>query len=199
MKYTFLLLTALLASSCSQTPGDAFRRSNDDSTAAKMYHTMAQQGDVQAAFKLGLLLSERRLSPAEASHYGPASRWFAQSCPALPAACHNLGVEYTNAGDHQRAEQFYLTAATRNYMQSQFNLASAYVNGYLPLPADPSQAFAWLLIARQEAARCQEAAPSLCQWVLTDKAGNQAWFRSRLTPAQQAEAERRAATWAARH
>lgn len=189
----FLASLILSVSGCSSVPGDAALRAGHPEIAADLYRRGAEQGDASAALRLGLLVDEGRVSTAQ---YGQAGDWFKKGCTLgnLPS-CHNVGVayEYGKDGlpiDYVEARNFYLKAAAAGYMQSQYNLASMYSNSYI-VPADDVEGLKWMLLAQMSAEKCKQL-PG-CQWQLEDPPGHKRRLESRLTLAQQREAQKLAA------
>jgi len=190
-----LLLLVSSLGACSHTPGDAALRGGHPGAAADLYKKGADVGRPDSAFKLGRLLEEGQ---ADASRYGAAVSWYARACELGDrAGCHNAGVAYeygkSGAGkDLDEARGFYLKAAARGFMQSQYNLGSLYSNGYVT-PADDVEGYKWMLIA-EKAARACAPAPN-CDWVLRDPPGHRARLKSRLSESGISEAERQATAW----
>jgi TPR repeat protein len=179
---------------CSHTPGDAALRGGHEEAAADLYVKGAEQGDPEAALKLGLLLNNGSVS-TEA--YGQASRWFQKACElgSLPG-CHNLGIayEYGNDGvvkDLNKAYECYLKAAERGYMQSQYNLSSLYSNGYIE-PQDNVEGLKWMLLSQKAARACKL---QICEWILKDPPGHKEKLKERMTPSEIKKAENLAETW----
>jgi len=178
-----------------QTPGDAAVRGGHFEQGADLYKRGADQGDGDAALKLGLLLDQGRL---RGNSYGTAAEWFKKACELgnLPG-CHNVGVafEYGKKGlekDYVQARVYYLRAADRGYMSSQYNLGSLYSNGYVT-PADDVEGFKWMLIAEKSALQCK--AVPLCQWVLEDPPKHRQRLKERLSRENQQRAEILATEW----
>lgn len=163
MPTRLLLVIALLAPlGCSSTPGDAAYRSNHPEKAADLYRRGAEQGDSDAALKLGLLLQEQTSLITE---YGAAGQWFVKACDLSDVVgCHNAGVgfEYGKDGlrkDYDHARDYYEKAASRGYMQSQYNLGTLYSNQYF---RDDVSGLMWLLAAQETTKTC--ASMPLCKW-----------------------------------
>jgi TPR repeat protein len=116
---------------CSTTPGDAAYRAGYRPQAADLYRTGAAQGDATAALKLGLMIYRGEVPAAT---YGTASSWFVTGCDLGDTiCCHNVGVAYEYGAeegypevtkDLAKAQEYYLRAARRGYMPSQYNLGS---------------------------------------------------------------------------
>lgn len=185
----------LIGSGCSAVPGDAAFRAGHPEQAAALYYRGAQQGDASAALRLGLLIDNGQVSPAE---YGEAGEWFERSCGiGNITACHNAGVayEYGSSGlpeDLALAHEFYFKAANSGYMQSQYNLASMYSNNHIS-PQDSVEGLKWMLLARTAAEQCRQQ--DLCMWILEDSPGHTQRLKSRLSDIQQSHATKLAAQW----
>jgi TPR repeat protein len=191
-----LLLIISTNVGCSHTPGDAALRGGHPDSAADLYMKGAELGDSEAALKLGLLLNDGSVS---AERYGQASRWFQRACELgnLPG-CHNLAVayEYGNDGaakDINKAYEYYLKAAERGYMQSQYNLSSLYSNKYIE-PQDDVEGLKWMLLSQNAAKACKSP---LCEWILKDPPGHKEKLKARMTVTEIKKAEDLAAGWAA--
>lgn len=184
------LAAALLCCGCASTPGDAASRLGHPEQAADLYRRGAEQGDAEAALKLGLLLDQ---GPVAGSGLGSAADWYVKACDlGSPVGCHNVGVgfEYGKSGldkNLESARAYYLRAARQGYMQSQYNLGSLYANQYL---SDDVEGLAWLLAAQEAASHC--ASDSLCRWVLDDPPGHISKLKARMSPSDIARAGTRA-------
>jgi hypothetical protein len=135
-----------------------------------------------------------------ASDYGAAITWFARACELKDVvSCHNAGVAYEYGPeqgdpevsiDYEKAGQYYLRAAERGYMQSQYNLGSLYANEHL---SGDSAGLVWLLVAQKSAGTCRKN--ELCKWISNDPPGHLARLRSRMPLVDQKGAEVSAASW----
>jgi TPR repeat protein len=174
----FSLLFQLAA--CSEIPGDAAFRAGHYQAAADLYKKAAEEGNGLAALKLGLLVGYY-VSPET---YGQAAEWYRTACDrGVLEGCHNLGVlyEYGNRGvvkDLKEAFRYYLLAAERGYMQSQYNLASMYSNDYIQ-PRNDVEGYKWFLLAQKAAEKCRSR--SVCKWVLDDSPHHGRTLQERLT------------------
>jgi Sel1 repeat len=172
MKYPALLVAgvALLLGACSSTPGDAALRSDHPQQAADLYRRGAEQGDAEAAFKLGRLIDGGTLRD---SSYGNAGHWYVEACELGDVVgCHNaaVGYEYGTLGldkSYEEARSLYKRAAQQGYMQSQYNLGSLYANQYF---TGNVEGLAWLLAAQAKASACLP--DPLCKWVVDDPPGH---------------------------
>lgn len=144
----------------------------------------SEQGDPAAALRFGVLLE--------------SGDWFKKACDlgSLPG-CHNAGVAYESGKskldkDYSQARAYYLRAAERGYMQSQYNLASLYSNNHIS-PPDDVEGLKWMLLAQKSASQCKQ--DPLCAWALQDPPGHKQRLLSRLSSAQKENAESLAAEW----
>lgn len=191
-----LLLFVLGAcAGCSTTPGDAALKAGHSEKAAEIYAQGAELGDAEAALKLGMLISNGTVTDPQ---YATAFKWYLRACDlGSRPGCHNVGVCYQE-GKHgveksfPKAREYYLKAAERGYMQSQYNLANLYAAGDVT-PPDDVEGLKWLLLARKAAESCKEA--TLCEWILQDPGGRMTMFKGRMTEKQIKEAEERARDW----
>lgn len=192
MAFGFLVAPLFLAG-CGGVPGDAAIRAGHPEVGADHYKTGADQGDSDAALRLGFLIAEGSV-PKE--KYGTPVHWFSRACDlGSDAGCHNVGHafndgEFGEKPDYERAKTFYLRAAERGYPQSQYNLASMYSDRYL---TGDVEGLTWMIIARQGSEQCK--ATEVCQWMLDDPPGHHARLRNRMSPEQIAEATGAANAW----
>jgi TPR repeat protein len=160
-----------------------------------LYKAGAEQGDASAALKLGLLLEEGRV---KSDDFGSSASWYEKACKlGSNPGCHNSGFsyEYGKNGvnkDITKAYSYYVIAAERGYMQSQYNLASLYSNQYVQ-PQNDIEGLKWILLAQDAAKRCQSV--PLCKWVLDDPPGHKSKIISRLTKDQIKNAEALVVSW----
>lgn len=192
---SILSISICLFCSCAHTPGDAAFRADHPEQAASLYKQGADQGDSAAALKLGLLIEQGTVGNSE---YGGAGRWYERACElgSLPG-CHNIGVSYEQGSngvtkDIKKANDSYLKAAERGYMQSQYNLASLYSNQYIE-PQNDVEGYKWMVLARIAAQRCKDQ--PLCDWILKDPPGHTAKLKNRLSADQINQAESLAKSW----
>jgi TPR repeat protein len=178
-----------------QTPGDAAVRGGYFEQGADLYKRGAAQGDSSAALKLGLLIDQGRVS---VTTFGNATDWFKKACELgnMPG-CHNAAnaFEYGKNGvekDYELARAYYLRAADRGYMPSQYNLGSLYSNGYFT-PAEDIEGFKWMLVAEKTALGCRST--PLCKWVLDDPPKHRQRLKDRLSIEDQKKSEALATEW----
>ena len=183
----------MMAVGCSTTPGDAAYRAGHAQQAAELYRAEANQGDAEAALKLGLLLDEGKVSPAI---FGTAGQAFTKGCKlGSLASCHNVGVAYEYgknglAQDRSEARTYYEKAAKLGYMQSQYNLASLYANRYF---SNDIEGYKWLLVSQMQAEKC--ASQPLCEWVLRDPPGHKQKLHDRMSEQDLRTAKQQASAW----
>lgn len=191
--YILLILLIPYVVACSTTPGDAAYRGGHPEQAANLYMKGAELGDSTAADKLGLMISQGEVSVEK---YGNALKWFVRACElGSNAGCHNSGhaYEYGQAGahkDYNKARDYYLIAADKGFMQSQYNLGSLYSNQYFH---NDVEGFKWMLLAERAANACAKV--PLCKWVMEDPPGHRTKLKNRMTKNQIAEAEQLANQW----
>ena len=191
--FTLLLILTSLVTGCNTTPGDAASRSGHPTQAADLYMQGAAQGDSSAALKLGLMLTEGRVSNTK---YGNAIKWFIRACKlGSNAGCHNSGdaFEYGKLGagkNYNKARTYYSLAAEKGYMQSQYNLGSLYSNQYF---SNDIEGLKWMLIAEKTANNCSNV--PLCQWVMQDPPGHRTRLMARMNESQIAASKRQASGW----
>ncbi len=99
--------------------------------AARWYRMAAQQGYVDAMYRLGVL---HDLGHGIGQDLEEAARWYRQAAEHGEArAQYNIGMMYDNgegvARDRSRAREWYLAAAEQGYAPAQNNLGVLYANG----------------------------------------------------------------------
>ncbi len=134
---TIVCALALAAPSVVAHAADEFSRgldaylAGDYTTAMRIWRPLADQGDVVAAFNIGVLYAQGMgvgRDPRE------ASRWYRRAAEAGYApAQFNLGSAYMEgvgvAADKQQAVEWWRKAAANNHPQALFNLATLYYRG----------------------------------------------------------------------
>ncbi len=194
---TLLALLSFALAGCGVIPGDAALQLGSPERAAKLYLSEANQGNAEAAVRLGTLIANREVS---AANYGSAIDWFKKACESgNPEGCHNLGVAYEYGThclpkDYAEARAYYLKAAIAGYMPSQYNLAGLYANNHVS-PANDLEGLKWVLLAQMSAGRHQTR--TLSHWVTQDLAGYRSRLEMRLSDAQLREARILAEGWKA--
>ncbi len=173
------------------TPADPRQ---DDRDAAAL-RRLAEQGNGNAALRLGNLLARNRVPAAK---YGKAVDWYKKGCALGDlSACHNTGISYEygrNGATQSDAEaaDFYLQSAERAFLPSMFNLAILYADARITSP-DSREGLKWMLVAQRAAAQCPDR--PLCQSVLKDEKAYRARLENRLSPAEQRETRQLAEVW----
>ena len=152
----------------------------DYATAVREWRPLAEQGDAVAQYHLGNLYRTGQGVPQD---YAEAAKWFRKAANQGDAnAQYNLGVKHYNSlpQDYAEAAKWFRKAANHGDAAAQYYLGVIYDKGY-GVPQDYVQAHKWYNLAE---AQGRTAA---------------AWNRGRvaklMTPAQIAEAQRRAREW----
>ncbi len=160
--------------------GIAAYKRGDYATAVREWRPLAEQGDAVAQYYLGNLYRTGQGVPQD---YAEAAKWFRKAANQGDAnAQYNLGVKHYNSlpQDYAEAAKWFRKAANQGDAAAQYYLGVIYDKGY-GVPQDYVQAHKWYNLAE---AQGRTAA---------------AWNRGRvaklMTPAQIAEAQRRAAKW----
>jgi hypothetical protein len=159
----------------------AYERS-DYAEAVKWFRLAADQGDVQAQFKLGVMYGDGR---GVAQDHAEAVKWFRLAADQGDAGAQiNLGLIYSIgrgvAQDHAEAVKWYRLAADQGHASAQHNLGSIYFAG-LGVAQDYVLAHMWFNLAASQ--------------------GLEHAFKARhrvaglMTPDQMAEAQRLAREW----
>ncbi len=157
----------------------AYKR-GDYAMAVREWRPLAEQGDAAAQSYLGNLYRTGQGVPQD---YAEAERWYRRAVEQGNASAQfNLGVKYYNSlpQDYAEAAKWFRKSANQGNADAQYNLGVIYDKGY-GAPQDYVQAHMWYNLAE---AQGRTAA---------------AWNRGRvaklMTPAQIAEAQRRARGW----
>jgi len=124
------------------------RQASDDNEpylANRLWAQLAQEGDRDAAFQLGLFYD---LGEVEARNARRAVYWYRQAAEAGEIhAQHNLGVAYAKgdgiALDINQAIKWWTLAARRGNADSQYNLGILYAVGEYGIKQDIDQAKHW--------------------------------------------------------
>jgi len=180
-------------------PAPAFAATTPDPAqyekTATAYRQRADRGDAEAALQLGNLLNRGQVPVAK---FGSAADWYKKGC-ALGnlSACHNVGVAYENGRngvgrDYAEAATWYLQAAERAFLPSQFNLAALHANSHVT-SLDNREGLKWLLVAQKSARQCADK--PVCQYILADQPGHRARLEARLSASEQREARQLADAW----
>jgi TPR repeat protein len=151
---TFLVMLMLMLSfSHAAIAGDledaiAAAKKGDFATALRLWTPLAEQGDIEAQFNLGMLYADGK---GVAQNYKTAVKLFMLSAEQGDAdAQSNLGVMYNNGSgveqDYKTAVKWYMIAAEQGYSKAQYNLGVAYYNG-TGVAQDYVKAHMWFNIA----------------------------------------------------
>ena len=147
----------------------------------------AHQGDAVAQFNFALMYRAGEGVPQDDTQ---AVAWFRQAADqGLAAAQYNLGNLYANGRgvpqDDARAAAWYHQAADQDLAAAQYKVAVMYITGQ-DLPQDDVEAHRWLSLATSRATSDEQL------YAATRDA-----LAKRMTSAQLAEAQKRAADWQA--
>lgn len=184
-------LALLPATGWSATTADAAQAEK----AATAYRKSAEQGNANAALQLGNLLHKGQVATTK---FGDAADWYKTACTLDElSACHNVGVAYENGRngvkrDYAEAAAYYLLAAERAFLPSQFNLAALHANSHVT-SLDNREGLKWLLVAQKSARQCADK--PVCQFILADQPGHRARLEARLSASEQREARQLADAW----
>ncbi len=124
-----LLLTAAFAADF-QTGLDAYNR-GDFAAALKEWQPLAEQGEANSQYNLGLLYARGQGVPQD---YKQAIAWYQKAAEqGVPAAEYNLGVMYANgqgvAANQEEAKKWFLKAADKGVGEAVTGLATIYSEG----------------------------------------------------------------------
>jgi tetratricopeptide (TPR) repeat protein len=159
----------------------------DYATALRLWHPLAEQGDADAQFRLGVMYeSGQGVLRSDAG----AIKWYRKAAEQDDAVAQfNLGIMYAKGGSPNYAEAalWYRCAADHGLGGAQFNLGMMYAEGQ-GVPQDYVQAHMWLNLAAAQL-------PSLGtnQRNTTVDARDRA--ASKMTPQQICEAQQLAFEW----
>ena len=190
MKRRFVILAVLLVawpvSASDLGRGiDAYRR-GDGAAALAVFEPLAERGDRNAQFMMGVLHED---GLGVAKDLGQAIAWFRRAADAgLASAQYNLGQYYENgtgvAADPSTAVGWYRRAAAQGHGKAQNNLGLFYAAGK-GVAQDLVEAWVWYeLASRHLPGKGHKVA-----------AANRDRVEEAMSPADLAEAKRRAATW----
>lgn len=169
----------------------------DHIVAAQWYLKAAEQGLAEAQAQLAVVYSQ---GLGVARNYAEAFKWSAKAAEqGHPQGQFNLGAFYANGlgvpRDYTKAAFWTRNAAEQGDAASQFNLAVLYAEG-LGVPRDDVEALMWLLLAPLQ---FKDPAISMPARGAPDIASQAEAARdslaARMSPAQIAEAQRRAREW----
>lgn len=120
--------------------------------AFRLWSGLAQQGNADAAFKVGMMYDRGEVVEHDASQ---AAHWYQQAAVAgHPYAQHNLGVAYANGDGVEinisKAMGWWLQAAEHGNVDSQYNLGIIYAMGSYGIHRDTAKALKWWRRAAQK-------------------------------------------------
>ncbi len=155
-------------------------------TAVREFRPLADQGDTNAQFMLGLMYVEGRGVPQD---YAEALKWYRLAAAQGDAVAQlNLGVMYDNGRgapqDYAEAVRWYSLAAEQGYAEAQFMLGAMYTAG-AGVPQDSILAHMWYNLTAAQGDKIAAA--------LRDT------FEKEMTPADVSAARRLAREWLAKH
>ena len=164
---------------------DAYRR-GDGAAALAVFEPLAEQGDRNAQFMMGVLHED---GVGIAKDMAKAIAWFRRAAEAgLASAQYNLAQYYENgtgvAADPSMAVGWYRRAAARGHGKAQNNLGLFYAAGK-GVAKDLVEAWMWYELASRHL-------PGKGHRVAVE---NRDRVEKAMSPAQVAEARNRAATW----
>ncbi len=189
---TTLLIVAALAGVAVAAPVEdatAAYELGDYATALHLISTLADRGDADAQFNLGLLYNKGKGVP---QNYAEAIKWYCLAADqGHPGAQLNLGVIYKNGQgvpqDYAEAVKWYRLAADQGMGEAQYDLGVMYKKG-LGLPQDYVQAHMWLNLAASQF-------PTWEKEKRGDAVNARDFLASKMTPAQIVEAKKLAREW----
>ena len=166
-------------------------RRGDYATALRLWHSLAEQGDADAQFHLGLMYeSGQGVPPNDAE----AIKWYRKAAEQDDAVAQfNLGIMYAKGGspNHAEAALWYRLAADHGLAGAQFNLGMMYVEGH-GVPQDDVQALMWLDLAGSQL-------PALGTNQRNSTVDARDRVASKMTPQQIVEAQELAFEWTIEH
>jgi uncharacterized protein len=128
----------------------------DDATALKLWRSLAEQGDVEAQFRLAVAYD---LGKGLQQDYAAAAQWYRRAAEqGHVMAQHNLAHMYESGHGLpeeyalQAAVVWYARAANQGYRPSQVNLGGLYATGR-GVRRDDVQAYKWFTLAGATANR----------------------------------------------
>ena len=154
------------------------------------FRKAAEQGDAFAENRLGFMYEQGR--SVEQDDEAAVSLYRRAAVQGLAEAQNNLGYMYEEGRgieqDDVEAAKWFRNAAEQDFAAAQYNLALKYDSGR-GVPQDDSLAYMWYTIALSQLPVEQLETNVALRNVVA----------SRMTPTQQAEAERKAKEWMAQH
>jgi hypothetical protein len=168
-------------------------QSGDYATALRLWRPMAEQGDADAQFHLGVMYESGQ---GALRNDAEAIKWYRKAAEQGDAVAQfNLGIMYTKGeGVSQNATEaalWYHLAADHGLAGAQFNLGMMFVEGQ-GVSQDYVQAHMWLNLAASQL-------PALGKDQRNTTVDSRDRVASKMTPPQIAEAEELAFEWTAEH
>ncbi len=168
--------------------GVAAYKRGDYATALREFRSLADQGNANAQFSLGIMYSNGLGVPQD---YAEAVKWSRKAAEQGDAkAQYNLGIMYRNGEgvpqDYASALQWYRKAAEQGHAKAQFSLGLMYYIGQEGVTQDYAHAYMWIILAasrlppgehRDNAVKARDIAAK------------------KMTPAQISEAQKLAREW----
>ena len=154
----------------------------DYATAIREWRPLANQGNANAQFFLGVMYDKGRGVPED---YAKAMKWYRKAAEhGVAKAQHFVGVMYDIGEgvpqDYAKAMKWYRKAAEQGYAEAQTNLGRMYYKG-LGVPPDYLQAHMWFNLAAFSFPPGEKLDMAL---------KNRDIVAKRMTPAQISEAEK---------
>lgn len=123
-------------------------RSGDYETALRLFRELADHGQANAQYNVGVMYAKGRGAPQNDAE---ALQWFRRAAAqGYAAAQFNLGAEYARGQgvpqNYTEAAKWYEKAASQGFAAAQFNLGGMYGRGE-GVPKDPVQGYMWLDLA----------------------------------------------------
>ena len=152
--YVVLLLAlAALPARADFEAGIAAARAGDYAAALRAWRPLAEKGQRDAQFNLGLLYENGLGVPADGAE---AVRWYRRAAEQNDRQAQAYLAEMYSQGlgverDDREALHWYRTAAERGHAASQYNVGLFYATGRGTAPSDV-QAVAWITVAEENGA-----------------------------------------------
>jgi len=186
----FLLLYSAVSFAGEYEDGGAAYIRGEYKTALAMFTRAANKGDASAQIMLGLMYANGQ---GVAQDYNQAVLWYQKAADQGNAPAQNsLGLAYaTGRGvtqDYKQAVAWYRKAAEQGFAPAQFSLGLMYEQGR-GVTQDYVEAHKWFNIAAAYSTETTQASERILARYLRDA------IAKRMTPAQIAEAEKRANEW----
>jgi len=164
----------------------AYQR-GDYATALRDWRPLAEQGNANAQFFLGLMYGNGLGVPRD---YAKALQWWRKAAEqGVAGAQYNLGIMYdTGRGvpqDYAEAARWYRKAAGQGDATAQFNLGFMYSNGR-GVPQDYAQAHMWFNLAASRFPPGEDR---------DNMVKNRDTVAKKMTPAQISKAQKLARDW----